>query len=68
MSDTHASAETCIWTQMDNWEMSDSWDTSCGSAYTFDGHPITDHEYGFCPSCGKPIQCVEAKREPDDNE
>ena len=50
---------------MDDWDNSEGWDTSCDSAYCFDGHPIKDHKYKFCPNCGKPIECVPAKGERD---
>jgi len=61
---------TCVWAQEDAWDMSDSWQTQCGSLFVFsseEGAPCEDG-INFCCYCGRPIERHDAPDEEDDDD
>ena len=50
-----AREEACVWTY-DDYE--DSWQTTCGNAFTLNDGKPSDNEMRFCGYCGHPLQEV----------
>ena len=52
-----ANAEpTCTWSKDPDFEMGDTYDSSCGEKWSFiDGGP-TENRVRFCQGCGKPVK------------
>ena len=48
----------CTWTQDPDFEMGDTYDSSCGEKWSFiDGGP-TENRVRFCQGCGKPVKLI----------
>lgn len=45
---------TCSWTEDANGE----WHTGCGTLFVFDTDGPTEHKFGWCYHCGKPLAPV----------
>ena len=54
-----ANAEpTCTWSKDPDFEMGDTYDSSCGEKWSFiDGGP-TENRVRFCQGCGKPVKLI----------
>lgn len=49
----------CTWTKDPDFEMGDTYDSSCGEKWSFiDGGP-TENRVSFCQGCGKPVKIVQ---------
>jgi ribosomal protein S27AE len=46
--------DTCTWTQDSSGEW-DYYDTECGHAFYFTDEGPIEHEFRFCPYCGKSL-------------
>ena len=48
----------CTWTKDPDFEMGDTYDSSCGEKWSFiDGGP-TENRVRFCQGCGKPVKLI----------
>ena len=55
----NAESTGCTWTKDPDFEMGDTYDSSCGEKWSFiDGGP-TENRVSFCQGCGKPVKIVQ---------
>lgn len=53
--------KVCLWKQEDAWDFSDTYNASCGEAFTFSEGAPKDNGFKFCPYCGEKITVGMAK-------
>lgn len=59
----------CVWTEEDPWGSTpETWMGTCEILWYLNEGGPKEHEMNFCPKCGKPLQLVPWKDEPDEDD